>query len=227
MASLSYEEAMGMGADAASGPAAAKPAAVKGTLSYEEAMGLPPAGPSEPGVLGFLGEGQSWKDMAKYAAGTVGQIGDMVVAGVRGAATIASAGSGLYAGATGSSSKEVSQTMLTAQEHFVPEALKTPFEKLLKALGPQAAQGYADNGIGWLMGHFGEAVLGASEKGEKATGVPSELTWRRRSLRTSGAWRRQLLGHEGRRRGLQPRKRRICVRRQIGRILRSRGRQVS
>jgi len=171
--------------DFISKPAAAKKAAaVKPTvLSETDFLGTPPK--------------ESWwqetknvaKDVASYAAGTVGQIVDM---GISVGNVFSIPGQDVAGGraieaqrkATGKtppmleSWKTYEGAAAAYKEGFLPPWLANPFKRIAEALGPESKSYYDENGIGWVMKHFSEGTEKGSKAIEEKTGIPAEATSR-------------------------------------------------
>lgn len=154
----------------------AAPGVAKGAkvLSDEEVFGGEDA--FDKSVKGTVGSKalQVGKDVLGYTAGTASQIEDMLISTANIFGLPGSWATSTYALAKGEKPDVAAKAALGFREQFLPAWLNAPFGKIAEAMGPEEKSYYDENGIGWVMKHFGEGVEKGSKAVEEKTGLPAE-----------------------------------------------------
>lgn len=114
------------------------------------------------------------KDIAGYSAGALSQIEDMLVSTANIFSLPGSWATSTLALAKGESLDTAAKAAMNYRESFLPAWLQAPFGKIAEAMGKEEKSYYDENGIGWVMKHFGEGVEKGSQAIGERTGIPPE-----------------------------------------------------
>lgn len=114
------------------------------------------------------------KDIVGYSAGALSQIEDMLVSTANIFSLPGSWATSTLALAKGESPDTAAKAAMNYRESFLPAWLQAPFGKIAEAMGKEEKSYYDENGIGWVMKHFGEGVEKGSQAIGERTGIPPE-----------------------------------------------------